>query len=186
MKTLNKINNYITRQANWIKANNLEIGNTVLVLSKHKSHTKGWANSWIDLIMEPGKILTIKAVTINGILCSNKYAYKSTYPYTILLPLPGSPEEYAEKTFISGKDGQRYKCIVHLNSLPNINEFGWQENGGSSKPILRKINNYTIPIDEMYKTSANYGYYPVYSNKICKYKIIASELPIPWLPQLKY
>jgi len=46
--TTKQIRNYIQRQNNWIKVNNLKPGDTVLIRKTHESHSKGWDLDWTN------------------------------------------------------------------------------------------------------------------------------------------
>lgn len=44
------IRNYEIRQKNWIKTNNLELGDKVIMNKSHSSYSKGWNMPWIPEI----------------------------------------------------------------------------------------------------------------------------------------
>jgi intein/homing endonuclease len=84
MNTIKQIRNYKVRQDNWVKANNLKVGDKVIIKKRHESHTKGWSNSWVNEMDDKVKTVQhIKAIRWDGIELCNELAY----PYTVLQKL---------------------------------------------------------------------------------------------------
>lgn len=81
MNTDKQIKNYIQRQKNWIKANNLKLGDRVLVRKAHPSNEKGWNNEWIGSMDESiGEMCKVIYISDQEIFLNNFYGY----PYTVL------------------------------------------------------------------------------------------------------
>jgi len=186
--TLKEIKNYSVRQNNWIKANNMKLGNQVLVLREHKKHSKGWDNVFVSSMREKiGKTLSfVQSSTQTGISLSDCFLY----PYTVLVKVPKG--KYETRVFYWKNN--EYKCIVHKTlKASKIGEFGFQENGGNGTPILRKISNeisadLLLNSDNMYKIARKKGFYPLsFSNNYDDLNlVVASELTGIGLPILKY
>ena len=88
-QTLKKqINNYIVRQNNWIKANDLKPGDKVLVRKTHESYTKGWNYRWNEIMSRNvGQVLKIvdsRFKFVAGIKLQDENNFAFLYPYTIL------------------------------------------------------------------------------------------------------
>ena len=173
------INNYIARQNNWIKANNIKEGSLVLVTRKEKSRSKGWDDGWV-VPMKVGGILQVRCLWSYGIILTDTFGY----PNTSLLPLEGNAEDYIFKHFYDHK-GNIQICLVQRTKLAEIGEFGWQQDSGNKKPCLRKFYKGEINIDEMFHIFSKKGYYPAnYKNFSCK-KVVASTLTGIGLPIIK-
>lgn len=52
MNTKKQINNYIVRQRNWIKANNIQEGTELIVFKSIKGETPGWEAGWVEAYMK--------------------------------------------------------------------------------------------------------------------------------------
>lgn len=188
MNTQKQINNYITRQTNWVKANNVQRSQSVLILRSHETESKGWQNQWLSEMNDNiGKIKLIhKILDQNGIHCKNDLSY----PYTVLLPLDDKPKDYETKHFM-WKD-KPHTCIVSKLRKAKQGEFGWQRDDGIGTPILRKFDiNFNNSITEMNETYEKKGYYP-YNSFLPFYKgfeiplVVASTLTGIGLPIIRF
>lgn len=140
MNTQKQINNYIARQKQWVKDFNVKVGDTVLVLRKHESYSKGWNINWIEKSMKSGIIDTILSIFNNrGIALTNS---PYIYPYTVLLKLDRKPEDYKIKTFESAKDSSIQKCVISLKDVVKENDYFRQEYSGGRHAALRKFVPY--------------------------------------------
>lgn len=84
-----QIRNYIQRQSNWIKANNLKPGDKVLI-RRYPPYQSGWQATWSDLMDKYiGKIVTVKSTDhVSNEGYKNGITFEETgpfvFPYTIL------------------------------------------------------------------------------------------------------
>lgn len=65
-KDMNIEEAYKVLQAQWVKDNNVEVGDTVRVLRKAKTNELGWQNTWTPF-MKSGQTLRVKSISINNV-----------------------------------------------------------------------------------------------------------------------
>lgn len=83
MNTQKQIANYIARQKGWIKANNLKVGDLVLITKSHPSNEKGWPSYWISEMNEfIGKVLNVSFISNTSTVFLGDEDLD--YPYTVL------------------------------------------------------------------------------------------------------
>lgn len=99
---------YKEKQADWLKANNLEEGSRVYVYRKPENYEDGWGYGWIDVLMDEmvGKIADIEEI------CPSSLKVKvgdtvSYMPYTALLPVGVTEFEVGRRYKYVGPDGER-------------------------------------------------------------------------------
>lgn len=85
MNTEKQIKNYIQRQKNWIKANNLKPGDRVLVRKTRQSESKGWDNVWNKSPKSNMDTLVGKIVTVTAVPCKNGAKYGISFDATEFL-----------------------------------------------------------------------------------------------------
>jgi hypothetical protein len=185
MNTEKQIKNYITRQNNWLKANNIKEGDKVLVLREHEDTSKGWDAEWnIDMNKEISTIQKILYICTNkeyGIRTQNIITASDwSYPYTVLLPVDNNGI-FETRKFISGMDNSEQTCIVQTNASAKDGEFFYQV-GTYKGNVIRKITDAT----NLMETAKRKGYYPYGELWDSKPKVIASTLTGIGLPILKY
>ena len=85
MQNIKQIKNYIVRQNNWLKANNIKPGDKLRVTKKHPSESKGWGNIWVDKMDDyVGKKVTFISSFPLGIRLEEA---PFAFPYTVLQKL---------------------------------------------------------------------------------------------------
>ena len=89
------IKNYKLRQKIWVKANNLKIGNKVMLLKPHKGYTKGWNMPWVldksneKYFNTPLRVTNIHPKMGIEVMIPEQTIFGTTYtfvylPYTVL------------------------------------------------------------------------------------------------------
>lgn len=186
MNTKKQINNYVARQKAWVKANNVQPGDNVLILRNHPSYEKGWNNSWPPpMDINIGRVIRVIRVFKEGIMLDTSIDF--IYPYTVLIKVPKGI--YITESFMF-KD-KEHKCIVHTSLTTNENgTFGFQSDLGNGKPGLRKyIDAFSIDdgIHDVFNTK---GYYPYeflqFGERLKHPLVVASTLEGIGLPILRY
>lgn len=157
MNTKKQVKNYIVRQNNWIKANDIKKGDTVLVLRSHENNSKGWQNHWEYLMNNAiGYTFQIINLFITGIhLKDNIYHFQ--YPYTVLVKVPDGT--YSRKAFYDSKGILQYAIVNDTLMTTEVGNFGWQEDLGDGTSGLRKFELFEDQ-EYTYKTFQNKSYYP--------------------------
>lgn len=92
-KYMTTTKSYQERQEEWIKANNLKVGDKVKVVKEVESYKDGWGNFWTER-MKAGKIHIIETYFDNGVALSDGYRY----PYFCLEKVQEVKESTKEKT----------------------------------------------------------------------------------------
>lgn len=102
-ETAEEKKSYEERQAEWIEANGIKIGDKVRVLRKAESHEDGWDNVWADSMSQSiGETLVVDS--INGdrgiALDGPALEWKCNFPYFVLEKVEDQPR-YTEADIIS-------------------------------------------------------------------------------------
>ena len=96
---------YEERQAEWVKANNIKVGDKVRITRKCESHENGWKNAWVSLMnSEVGKVLEItREPEKRGIFLGGEYFGGAYFPYFILEKV--EEPEFKIGDFVKVEDG---------------------------------------------------------------------------------
>lgn len=125
---------YVERQAEWIKENNIKIGDKVRILRKVEGYKDGWMCSWVLSMDETvGEVCpVIKDRGCDGIEVRTNHG-TWCYPYSILKKVEDEPED-AKPQF---KVGDKVRIVKEWGgftegSKPTIGETGVIEEAGDA------------------------------------------------------